>query len=98
MSQIFSLDFQERYDSLPPSPPLLATPLCTLELDTTLVEISPGKYFYISLDLDPSQQEHLVNLLRNHPYAFAWGYEDMKGIPPETCTHHIYIQDGSRSI
>ena len=98
LSQIFSLDFQERYDSLPPSPPYLVTPLCTLEPDTTLIEISPGKSLYISSDLDPSQQEQLVNLSQNHLDAFAWGYEDMKGILPETCTHHIYIQDGARII
>ena len=93
LSQIFSLDFQEGYDSLPPPSPSLVTPLCTLELDTTLVEISPGKSLYISSDLDPSQREQLVNLLQNHLSAFAWGYEDMKGIPPETCTHHIYVQE-----
>ena len=74
------------------------TPLCTLELDTTLVEISLGKSLYINSDLDPSQQEQLVNLLRNHRDAFAWGYEDMEGIPLETCTHHIYIQDGTRPV
>ena len=22
----------------------------------------------------------------------------MKGIPPETCTHHIYIQEGARPV
>lgn len=95
LSQIFSLDFQDGYDSLPPSSPSLVTTLCALEPSTTLVEISLGKSLYISLDLDPSQREKLVNLLRNHLDAFAWGYECMKGIPPKTCTHHIYIQDGA---
>ena len=98
LSQIFSLDFQEGYDSLPPSSPPLETPLCTLEPETTLVEISPGKSLYISSDLNPSQREQLVNLLRNHLDAFAWSYEDMKIIPPETCRHHIYIQDGARPV
>ena len=63
LSQIFSLYFQEGYDSLPPSPPSLATTLCTLEPDTTVVDISLGKSLYISSNLDPSQQEQLVNLL-----------------------------------
>ena len=76
----------------------MTTPLGTPEPDTTLVEISPGKSLYISLDLDSSQQEKLVNLLQNHLSAFAWGYEDMKGIPPETCIHHIYIQEGTRPV
>ena len=39
-----------------------------------------------------------MNLLQNHLSAFSWGYEDMKGIPLETCTHHIYIQEGARPI
>ena len=34
--------------------------------------------------------------MQNHLSAFSWGYEDMKGIPPETCTHHIYIKEGTR--
>jgi hypothetical protein len=25
--------------------------------------------------------------------AFAWDYADMKGIHPDTCTHHIYTND-----
>ena len=95
LSQIFSLDFQERYDSLPPLPPSLATHLCTLEPDTTLVDISSGKSLHINSDLDSSQQEQLMNLLQNHLDAFTWGYEDMKCIHPKTFTHHIYIQDGA---
>lgn len=98
LSHIFSLYFQESHNSLPPSPPSLETPMCTLEPDTTLVEISLGKSLHITSDLDASQQEQLVNLLLNHLDAFAWGYEDMKGIPPKTYTHHIYIQDGARTV
>ena len=95
LSHIFSLDFQENHDSHSSIPLSLTTPLSTLEPNTTLVEISPGNSLHISSDLDPSQQEQLVNLLQNHLSAFSWGYEDMKGIPPEICTHHIYIQEGT---
>ena len=91
LCQIFSPYFQESHDCQPSSPQSLVAPLCTHRLETALVEISPSKYLYISSDLDPSQQEQLVNLLQSHLNAFAWGYEDMKGIPPKTCTHHIYI-------
>ena len=76
----------------------MTTRLSTPESDTTLDEISPGKSLYISSDLDSSQQEQLVNLLQNHLSAFAWGYEDMKVIPPETYTHHIYIREGARPV
>jgi len=91
LSQIFNLDFQDNHDSHSSVLLHLATPLSTPKPDTTLVEISPSKSLYISSDLDSSQREQLVNLLQNHLSAFEWGYEDMKGIPPETCTHHIYI-------
>eukprot|EP00253_Pinus_taeda_P008331 PITA_08331 len=90
-SQIFSLDFQDNHVSYYFVPLHLTIPLSTPKLDTTLVEISPDKSLHISTDLNSSQQEKLVNLLQNYPSAFAWGYEDMKGVPPETCTHHIYI-------
>jgi len=63
LSQTFSLDFQEGYDSLPPSPPYLVTPLCTLEPDTTPFDINTSKSVHINSNLDPSQQEQLVNLL-----------------------------------
>ena len=98
LSQIFSLDFQDNHDSHSSIPLHLTTHLSTLEPDTNLVEISPGKSLHISSDLDSSQQEQLVNLFQNHLSAFAWGYEDMKGIPLETCTHHIYIQEGTRPV
>jgi hypothetical protein len=30
--------------------------------------------------------------------AFAWDYADMKGIHPDTCTHHIYTNDQIRLV
>ena len=95
LHQIFSLDFQENSDSQPSLSHIVALCYCTLEPETTLVEISPGKSLHITSDLDSSQQEQLVTLLRDHLDAFGWSYVDMKGIPPETCTHHIYIQEGA---
>ena len=82
LSQIFSLDFQDNHDSHSSVTLHLTTPLSTPEPDTTLVEISPGKSLYISSYLDSSEEEQLVNLLKNHLSAFAWGCEDIKGIPP----------------
>lgn len=54
LSDIFSLHFQEIHNSLPPSTLSLATPLCTLEPNTTLIDISLGKYLHINSDLDSS--------------------------------------------
>ena len=55
LSQIFSLDFQDNHDSHSSVPLHLTTPLSTPELDTTLVDIRPGKSLHISSDLDSSQ-------------------------------------------
>ena len=89
LHQIFSLDFQESYSSQPSSSQTLVTPPCTLEPETILIEISPSKSLHVSSNLNPSQQEKLVSLLRDHLDAFARSYDNMKGIPLQTCTHHI---------
>jgi hypothetical protein len=36
--------------------------------------------------------------LTNKFDAFAWDYADLKGIQPDTCTHHIYTNDQIRPI
>ena len=57
------------------------------------VEISPGKTLNISVDLDSNHQEQLINILQKHSDAFSWDYKEMSGIQPDTCTHHIYLQE-----
>jgi hypothetical protein len=55
------------------------------------VEISPGKSLYINVSLETNQQQKLVQMIQGQSDAFAWDYSDMKGIYPDTCMHHIYI-------
>ena len=52
----------------------------------------------INNNLTPKQEEKLVQLLRKYKEAFAWDYLDMKGIDPQLCTHHIYIEKDTRPI
>ena len=40
----------------------------------------------------------LIHLLRKYKEAFSWDYPDMKGIDPQLCTHHIYIEKYVRPI
>jgi hypothetical protein len=93
--QIFREEFQERselFSSFSPS--------MVFSIDehpgsyTILVELSPGKCLYINSELSLSQQEQLTNLLKEQSGAFAWEYTDMRGVHPDTCIHHIYIQPG----
>ena len=50
----------------------------------------------INADLDSEQEKQLINLLQKHSGAFSWDYKDMPGIHPDTCTHHIYLQENVR--
>ena len=55
------------------------------------VGISLNKTLYINSGLSIDQQEKLIKVLKEKSRAFAWEYTDMKGIHPDTCVHHIYI-------
>ena len=66
--------------------------------NTKVVEIEPGKTLNINKNLTAEQEEKLVQLLRKFKVAFAWDYPDMKGIDPQLCTHHIYIEKDARPI
>jgi hypothetical protein len=56
------------------------------------IEIEPGKTLNINPDLSNVETPRLMNLLIVNKEAFAWDYMDMKEIPSELCTHHIYIK------
>jgi hypothetical protein len=98
LSHIFSSEFQQtRHPDI--------TQLYTLspsslekEESTKLVEISPGKPLYINSSLEPEQKTQVIEMLQRQFDAFAWDYADMKGIHPNTCTHHIYTNDQIRPI
>ena len=62
------------------------------------VEIEPGKTLNINPNLAPDEEEHLITLLKKHKEAFSWKYMDMKGIPSNLCTHHIYIKSDSHPV
>ena len=48
--------------------------------------------------MEKFQQEELIKTLQKHSSSYAWEFTDMKGINPETCIHHIYIEENSRPI
>jgi hypothetical protein len=62
------------------------------------VELEPGKTLNINPTLSESQKKQLVDVLRKHKEAFTWDYTDMKGIPANSCTHHIYIKEDCRPV
>eukprot|EP00253_Pinus_taeda_P025319 PITA_25319 len=61
--------------------------------DSIPMEIELGKILNINLNLSPSKTEQLLKVLHKHKEAFPWDYTDMKGIPANLCTRHIYIKE-----
>jgi len=68
------------------------------EFRSFAVEIFPGKTLNINKKLEKLKQEELTKILQKHSTAFAREYTDMKGIDPNNCIHHIYIEENSRPI
>eukprot|EP00253_Pinus_taeda_P019997 PITA_19997 len=70
----------------------------TVVANSKVVEIERGKTLNINANLTLDQERKLVHLLRKYQEAFAWDYPDMKGIDPQLCTHHIYIEKDARPV
>jgi hypothetical protein len=98
LSHIFSSEFQQTCH--PDITQLYTLSLASSEKEETteLVEISPGKPLYINSSLEPEQKTQVIEMLQRQFDAFAWDYADMKGIHPDTCTHHIYTNDQIRPV
>ena len=54
-------------------------------------EVGPEKFLHINAGLSEDQQAQLLKVLKKQARSFAWEYTDMKGIHPNTCIHHIYM-------
>lgn len=74
------------------------TILVTSVANSKIVEIKLGKTLNINANLTSKQEMKLIHLLRKYKEAFAWEYPDMKGIDPQLCTHHTYIEKDARPI
>jgi hypothetical protein len=48
---------------------------------------------YINSCLELEQKTQVIEMLQRQFDSFAWDYANMKGIHPDTCTHHIYTND-----
>ena len=64
-------------------------------LKSVPVEIEP---LNINPNIAPDEQECLITLLKKHKEEFSWESTDIKGIPSNLCTHHIYIKSDSEPL
>ena len=62
------------------------------------IEVEYGKTLNINPNISLDEQKHLISLLKEHKEAFSWEYTDMRGIPSNLCTHHIYIKSDSQPV
>ena len=94
MEKVLNLETQEISD------PTSFTSLCSiarstlkfLENSTLPIEINPNKFLHINPDLDEQQKADLIKILQQQEKNFSYNYQDIKGIQPETCSHHIYTR------
>jgi hypothetical protein len=98
LSHIFSSKFQQTWHPDITQLYTLSTTSLEKEESTKLVNISPGKPLYINSSLEPEQKTQVIEMLQIQFDAFAWDYADMKGIHPDTCTHHIYTNDQIKPV
>ena len=52
----------------------------------------------IDANLDDLQRKTLIQILQKYKKDFSWEYSNMRGINPQLCTHHIYIEKYARAI
>ena len=55
-------------------------------------------FLHINAILSENQQSQLLKFLKKKAGAFSWEYTDMKGIHPDTCIHHIYMDPSMSPI
>jgi len=74
--------------AVPPKPPIKLKPLPT-GLRYTFLGDDPKSTISISDKLTQEQTLRLMAVLQKHHSAFGYSLQDLKGISPALCTHHI---------
>ena len=52
----------------------------------------------ISALLSTSQENNLLDILRENKQTIRWKITDLKGISLAVCTHHIYLEEEEKSV
>jgi len=60
--------------------------------------LGPAENFpvIIASDLHASQEEKLLDVLREHKEAIGWTIEDIKGISPSVVMHKIHLEEDTK--
>ena len=54
--------------------------------------------FVISSMLNASQENSLMDVLRNNKQVIGWKISYLKGINPLVCTHNIYLEEEAKPV
>ena len=68
------------------------------ELKYAFLEANEQCPVVISSLLHTAQEHDLLNLLKKNKQALGWKISDLKGINPSICTHHIYLEEESKTV
>ena len=49
-------------------------------------------------ELSPEEMEKLLNLLKKHKKVIGYSINDLKGISPAFCTHHIQLEEQYKPV
>ena len=69
-----------------------------VELKYAFLEENKQCPVVISSLLTTPQEDNLLHLLKMNRQALGWKISDLKGINPAICTHHIYLEEESKSV
>ncbi|XP_042409894.1 uncharacterized protein LOC121999260 [Zingiber officinale] len=86
-----------------------ALPLRSLREEDELKPLPPHlKYAYlrenqqlpviIAQNLEPEQENRLLEILRQHRKAIGWTLSDIPGISPSICMHRIYLEEDVKPV
>ncbi|KAG5553970.1 hypothetical protein RHGRI_011741 [Rhododendron griersonianum] len=51
----------------------------------------------IASDLDDTQEEKLLNVLKEHKEAIGWSINDIKGVSPSLVMHRIHLEENAKT-
>lgn len=68
------------------------------EFGAKVVEIFPKKNINTNVALTLEQEKQLIHTLEEFSDRFSWEFTHMRGIHPNTCIHHIYIEGATKPV
>ena len=79
-------------------PPKLELKPLLADLKYTYLEKNEKLLVIEAKDLQPDQEERLLQILRQKKKAIGWSLADIAGISPSMCMHRILLEEGAKLV